>query len=105
MEAVLEREAMAVMSVQIAPEKANADLDDTVYQLRDKNGSITNVHIGSKQVSGDDLTGQVLDAELARLAMAKALEYFEAKVLCKKRMMWEACRVIRKPRSRCGGPT
>ena len=34
-----EREAMAVMSVQIAPEI----VDDKVYRLKDKNGSIMNV--------------------------------------------------------------
>ena len=65
-----EREAMAVMSVQIAPEEGS----DRVYQLKDKSGSIMNVQINSEAIYRDDLTGQVLDPELVRIARAKELE-------------------------------
>ena len=77
-----EREAMAVMSVQIAPEV----VDDKVYRLKDKNGSIKNVRIGSEVMYRDDLTGQILDPDLVRIARAKKLEYFVANVVWGKRM-------------------
>ena len=83
MESGREREAMAVMPVQIAPEIVN----DNVYRLKDKNGSIMNVQIGSEVVYQDDLIGQILDPDLVRIARAKELEYFEAKVGWEKRTM------------------
>ena len=93
MESGQEREAMAVMSVPIAPEEGN----DRVYQLKDKSGSIMHVQINSEAIYRDDLTGQVLDPELVRIARAKELEYFEAKVVWERRMMGEARRVTGKP--------
>ena len=60
------------MSVQIAPEI----VDDKVYQIKDKKGSIMNVQISSEAVYRDDLTGQILDPELVRIARAKDVEYF-----------------------------
>ena len=93
MQAGQEREAMAVMSVQVAPEI----VDDKVYRLKDKNGSIMNVQITSEVIYRDDLTGQVLDPDLVRKARAKELEYFEAKVVWEKRKMGEARRVTGKP--------
>ena len=62
-----EREAMALMSVQISPEVGS----DRVYQLKDKNGSIMNVQNNSEAIYRDDVTVQVLDPELARIARAK----------------------------------
>jgi len=93
MQAGQEREAMAVMSVQVAPEV----VDDKVYRLKDKKGSIMNVQISSEVIYRDDLTGQVLDPDLVRKARAKELEYFEAKVVWEKRKMGEARRVTGKP--------
>ena len=84
---------MAVMSVQVAPEV----VDDKVYRLKDKSGSIMNVQISSEVIYRDDLTGQVLDPDLVRKARAKELEYFEAKVVWEKRKMGEARRVTGKP--------
>ena len=75
MESGQEREAMAVMSVQIAPEEGS----DRVYQLKDKSGSIMNVQIDSETIYRNDLTGQVLDPELVRIARVKELEDSEAK--------------------------
>ena len=65
---------MAVMTVQIAPEEGI----DRIYQLKDKSGSIMNVQVDHDTIYRDDLTGQVLDPELVRIARAKELEYFEA---------------------------
>ena len=48
-----------------------------MYQLKDKSGSIMNVQINSEAICRDDLTGQVLDPELVRIAIAKEFEYFE----------------------------
>ena len=93
MQAGQEREAMAVMSVQVTLEI----VDDKVYRLKDKNGSIMNVQITSEVIYRDDLTGQVLDPDLVRKARAKELEYFEAKVVWEKRKMGEARRVTGKP--------
>ena len=56
-----------------------------------------NVQISSDTVYRDDLTGQVLDPELVKIARAKELEYFEAKLVWEKRMMGEARRVTGKP--------
>ena len=81
------------MSVQIAP----AIVDDKVYRLKDKNGSIMNVQIGSEVGYRDDLSGQILDPDLVRIARAKELEYFEAKVVWEKRIMGEVRRVTGKP--------
>ena len=75
MESGQEREAMAVMPAQITLEI----VDYTVYTLKDKNGSILNVQIGSGVVYRDDLIGQILDPDLVRIARAKELEYFEAR--------------------------
>ena len=73
MESGQERESMAV--------------DDMVYGLKDKHGAIMKVQIGADVVYRDDLTGQILDPDLVRIARAKELEYFEAKVVWEKRMM------------------
>ena len=81
---------MAVMSVQIAPEVV-----DEV--LKDKHGAILNVQIGSEVVYLNDLTGRILDPDLVRIARAKEVEYFEAKVAWEKRMMREVRRVTGKP--------
>ena len=85
MESGQERDALAVVSVQIGPEI----VDDKVYQLKDKRGSIMNVQINSEAFYRDDLIGQVLDPNLLRIARAKELEYFEARVVWEKRMMVE----------------
>ena len=93
MESGQEREALTLMSVQIAPEVA----DDTVYQVKDNNGSTMNVQIGSEVVYRHDLTGQILDPNLVRIARATEMEYFEAKLVWEKCMMGEARRVTGKP--------
>ena len=77
------------MSVKIAPKI----VDDTVYQLKEKNGSIMNIQIGSDVLYRDDLTGQILDPNLVGISKAKELEYFEARVVWEKRMMGEARRI------------
>ena len=49
--------------------------------MKDKSGSIMNVQISSEAIYRDDLTGQVWDPELEKIARAKELDYFEAKVV------------------------
>ena len=72
-------------------------LVDSVYELRGDSGEVMKVQIEHEPVFRDDLTGQLLDPALVKLARAKELEYFDAKCVWEKRALGEARRVTGKP--------
>ena len=68
-----------------------------IYHLTDTDGSVLKVQIEGAETYKDDLTGQLLNPELVRIARKLELEYFDGKLVWEKRPIAEARRVTGKP--------